>query len=352
MGPRGPRVLRRVRGVTVELLAFAVVTLTLPVLLLTAAVVDAVLWAVRRKPWVGVRLVPMLWWFLAGELRGLAGLALIRLTCGGKDTRERRFRVYRLRQQWAAGHLAGVRRLFGVRVEVEGLEEVAAGPVLILMRHASIIDNAIPDAVFGRAHGLGLRFVLKRELQAIPTIDIGGRWVPTSFVRRGSGDVREVHDLRKLAIDLDPHEGVLLYPEGTHFSPAKLARAQELIAHRQPDYAPLAGGLQHVLPPRLGGAMALLEEGRGVDVVFCGHVGLDGFQRIRDVWRGRLVGATVRVKLWRHDAADVPERQDDLVPWLYERWQVLDDWVGEANSLHSGAPKGSTSERTHPVSTV
>src|SRR3712207_8490509 len=34
---------------------------------------------------------------------------------------------------------------------------------LIFIRHASIIDNTLPDAIVGHAHGLGLRFVLKRD---------------------------------------------------------------------------------------------------------------------------------------------------------------------------------------------
>ena len=68
--------------------------------------------------------------------------------------------------------------LFGLTFEIEGLEHAGPGPVLVLIRHASIIDNALPDAVIGHAHGLGLRFVLKHELEMLPTIDIGGRWVP------------------------------------------------------------------------------------------------------------------------------------------------------------------------------
>jgi 1-acyl-sn-glycerol-3-phosphate acyltransferase len=319
-----------VRGIAIETLAFALVTVTLPVLLVGAAVVDAALWLGRRKPWMGVRLVAMAWWFLFGELRGIAGLALIWLASGGRDSRARRFRVYRLRQLWAAGHLGGVRRLFRLRFEVEGLGDVAPGPVLIFIRHASIIDNAMPDALIGRAHGLGLRFVLKRELQMLPTIDIGGRWVPTNFVLRGSGDTtRELENLRKLAIDLDPFEGVLIYPEGTRHTPAKLARAQELIRERQPAVAPMADRLRNVLPPRLGGPLALLEQGRGTDVVFCGHVGFDGFQYVSDIWAGGLVGTTIRVRFWRHHAAEVPRDRDALTRWLYERWQVLDDWVGE-----------------------
>jgi 1-acyl-sn-glycerol-3-phosphate acyltransferase len=329
-GPRRARYLRRARGIAIETTAFVAVTLALPLLLLVAAVVDLALGLAKGKPWMGVRLVVMLWWFLCGEFRGMIGLVLINVAALGRDTRARRFRVYRLRQVWASGHLAGVRRLFRLGFDVQGLEHVGPGPVLIFIRHTSIIDNVMPDAVVGRATGIGLRFVLKRDLQMIPTIDIGGRWVPTSFVRRASCDTeRELDELRRLGLDLDPGEGILVYPEGTRFTPGKLARAQALISERQPEIAPYANRLRHVLPPRLGGPIALLEETRGTDVVFCGHVGLDGFEYVSDIWRGGLVGGTVRVKFWRYPAAEVPDGREALIEWLYGCWQVLDDWVAE-----------------------
>jgi 1-acyl-sn-glycerol-3-phosphate acyltransferase len=328
--PLRARLSRRARAIAIETVAFAVVTLTFPLLLAAAAAVDLARFVVRRRPFIGVRLVAMLWWFLFGELRGLLGLLVIWIASAGRDSRTRRFRVYRLRQRWIGGHLDGVRRLFGLRFEVEGLDDVAPGPVLILMRHASIVDNALPDALVGRRHDMGLRFVLKRELQMLPTIDIGGRWVPTNFVRRASGDTaRELEDLHVLAHDLDPHEGVLIYPEGTRATTAKLARAKEVIAERQPEIAPLADQLEHLLPPRLGGPLELLEQGRGHDVVFCGHVGFDGYERVSDIWNGDLVGATIRVRFQRFPAADVPAERDELVRWLYARWIELDAWVGE-----------------------
>jgi 1-acyl-sn-glycerol-3-phosphate acyltransferase len=333
-GPLSARLIRRTRGILVESLAFVLVTLLSPLLLCGAVIVDLALWLLRRKPWMGVRLVAMLWWFLLGELRGITGLLLLNLRSGGRDTNRRRHAVYRLRQRWAGGHLDGIRVLFGLRLEVEDLELAGPGPVLVLIRHASIIDNALPDAVIGRALGIGLRFVLKRELRMLPTIDIGGRWVPTNFVRRGSGDTdRELVNLRSLAVDLAPDEGVLIYPEGTRHTDAKLVRAQALIAERQPEIAPLAARLRHILPPRLGGTLALLEEGRGADVVICGHVGLDGFEYISDIWGGGLVGTTVRVRFWRHAAADVPTDRESLIAWLYERWQELDDWIDEQRGL-------------------
>lgn len=332
-GPVARRLWRRVKGIAIEGAAFLVLTALFPLALPVAGTVDLVLWLRRRKPWMAVRLVAMAWWFLFGELRGIAGLAGIWVLTGGPagaGSLRRRRLVYDLRIHWARSHLGGVRVLFGLTFEVEGLELAGPGPVIVLIRHASIIDNALPDAIIGHGHGLGLRFVLKRELQMIPTIDIGGRWVPTIFVRRASSDpAGEVTRLRGLADDLGEGEGVLIYPEGTRHTDAKLARAQEVIAERQPAVAPLANRLRNVLPPRLGGPLALLDQARGADVVVCGHVGFDGFEYISDIWAGGLVGTTVRVRFWRWPAAAVPAGEEDRIAWLYELWQTLDDWVGE-----------------------
>jgi 1-acyl-sn-glycerol-3-phosphate acyltransferase len=332
-GPRGSRLWRRTRGIVLELVAFVVVTVLFPVLVVIAAAVDLTLWLRRRKPWMAVRLLAMLWWFLVGELYGLLGLLAIWILSAGRDSAVRRDRVYRLKRSWLGSHLAGIRGIFKLRFEFEGLEHAGPGPVLIMIRHASIIDNTLPDVIVGRAHELGFRFVIKRELQMLPTIDIGGRWVPTLFVRRASGDTEsELARMRALAIDLGPRDGLLIYPEGTRCTAAKLARAKEIIAERQPAIAPLADRLRHVLPPRLGGTITLLEAARDADVVIFGHVGLDGFEYISDIWSGGLVGTTVRLKFWRYPAAEVPTDRDALIVWLYDRWQELDDWIGEAQS--------------------
>jgi 1-acyl-sn-glycerol-3-phosphate acyltransferase len=348
MGPLGPlipddsrgraRVVRRLRGIAAELTGFVVVTVLAPLLLLGAIVLDAALWVRRHKPWMAVRLLAMLWWFLLGELYGLAGLLWIRLTAGG-DSLRRRERVFGLKRRWLGSHLAGIRFLFGLRLEVDGLELAAPGPILLLIRHASIIDNTLPDAIVGRAHQLGFRFVIKRELQAIPTIDIGGRWVPTLFVRRASGaTAEELERMRALTVNLSAQEGLLIYPEGTRCTPEKLARAKAIIAERQPEIAPLAARLHHLLPPRLGGTIELLQSARDADVVIFGHVGLDGFEYISDIWSGGLVGTTVRLKFWRFPAAEVPLQRDELVAWLYDRWQELDDWIGEASADLAAGP--------------
>jgi 1-acyl-sn-glycerol-3-phosphate acyltransferase len=329
----GERLARRAKGIGIETGAFFALTLLFPVVLFAAALVDFTLWVVKRgKPWMAVRLVAMAWWFLFGEIQGLAALAYIYVTTGGplgRGSMRRRRLVYGLRIHWCNHHLTGIRTLFGLKFEIDGLDLASSGPMVVLIRHSSIIDNTLSDSIIGREHDIGLRFVIKRELNMLPTIDIGGRWVSTNFVRRASSDAEtEVAKLRTLAHELGEDEAVVIYPEGTRHTDAKLARAKELIAERAPAIAPLANRLQHVLPPRLGGPVALLEEARGADVVLFGHVGLDGFEYIRDIWAGGLVGETVKLKFWRFPASEVPAEEGELIAWLYERWQLLDDWVG------------------------
>src|SRR5450759_4602527 len=111
--PRAPRVWRRVRGIAAEVIALTLVTLLSPVLVICAVAVDVALWLRRRKPWMAVRLLAMLWWFLVGELYGLLGLFGIWVLSGGRDGPRRRARVYRLKRRWLISHLAGIRVLFG-----------------------------------------------------------------------------------------------------------------------------------------------------------------------------------------------------------------------------------------------
>lgn len=328
---RGERLKRRATTVPRDVGLFVVVTLLLPLLVPVAVVVDAIRGLVTRKPFVASRLLAVGWWFLFDETVSLLLLAAVNARSLGRDTARRRRDVYRLRQRWMGGLFDVVVRVFGLHVRVAGLDDVAPGPVVVLCRHASIIDNAMPDAVIGRRHRMGLRFVIKRELAVLPAIDIGGRWVPTAFVRRGSGETaRELSLLQRLPVDLGADEGVLIYPEGTRWTPAKLERAQEIVRERQPDVADLADRLRWLLPPRLGGPIALLEAATpGTDVVLCGHVGLDGFELISDIWAGGLVGGEVSIRFWRVPGDQVPTDPAARRRWVYERWLEVDAWIGE-----------------------
>jgi hypothetical protein len=83
---------------------------------------------------------------------------------------------------------------------------------------------------------------------------------------------------------------------------------------------------------------AVTRDGAGVDVIVFGHVGLDGFEYISDIWSGGLVGTTVRMKFWRYPGAELPTDRDQLIAWLYGVWGTLDDWIGEWIA-DGGAPR-------------
>ena len=331
-GTLGARLKRRGRGVVIELTAFVVATLLLPFVVAGAAIVDLVLAVLRRKPMTAVRLVLFGWWFLFTEVGAMVVLVAIWLgTAGplGRGSMRRRRGVYWLRPRWARSHLGAFKTLFGLRIEVEGLEVVRPGPAIVMIRHASIVDNLIGDTTIALQNGLGIRYVIKRELENIPVIDIGGRWVTTSFINRGSGDAaREIARLIQLADEIGPAELVMIYPEGTRATPKKVARAKQIVRERQPELAPLADRLVHLLPPRLTGPLALLEVAPEMDVIFCGHAGFDGFEHVSDIWQGGLNGAEVRIKLWRIAATEIPTDEQGRTEWLYGQWLDMDEWVG------------------------
>ncbi len=332
-GPQGKRILRRVRGIGLEVIGFIVVTILLPPLFVVALVVDLFLKVRDGKPMVGVRLVPFLWWFLFTEMWGYVVLFGIWAGTGGpfnKGSMQRRRGIYWLRPRWVRSHLGAFKLLFGLRFEIDGRECAAPGPAILMIRHASIVDNLLPDSQLAIPLGLGLRYVVKRELETIPLIDIGGRWLTTNFLVRGAANSEaEIEKLARLTENVGPGELVAVFPEGTRATAKKIARAKEIVREKHPEVAPQAETLVNLLPPRLGGPLALLDKGEGMDVVFFAHIGFDGYEYISDIWAGGLVGATIRMRLWRVPAADIPEGERERARWLFSNWQEADRWVGE-----------------------
>ncbi len=325
-----PGALRR-RLVTIPrtVAGFVVVTALLPVLALVAAAVDLVRWVVRRKPWMAVRLVAFVWVYLALQTTLLSGAAVVwAATAGGRLIGRRRYETTHFALQGFA-----LRTLFRLavgllklRFEVEGSEAAGPGPIILMMRHASLVDVLLPGNLVAYPHGIRLRYVLKRELLADPMFDVVGSRIPNHFVSRSGAD-GEIRAVRRLAEGLQPDEGVIIYPEGTRYTAEKQARALERIAGGDPELYARAQKLRHVMPPRLGGPRALLEGAPEADVVVCAHDGLGGFAELGDLWGGGLVGQRVRVAFWRIPAEEIPRGRREQMYWLLDQWDRVDDWI-------------------------
>lgn len=328
---RAETVLRRLRTIPPRVLGLLLVTALFPALLVLALLVDVGRRLAFGIPPTAARLLAFLWVYLAAEVIGLAAMAAAwGLSFGGRRETALQRMTLRLQQLWAGALFGAVRRLFGLRLEVAGAEAIAPGPVIVLVRHASIVDNLLPSVLIARPHGIRLRYILKRELLADPCLDVAGRRLPNYFVRRGTGEAAEVERVHSLARGLEPDEGVLIFPEGTRFTPERRQRAISRIGERDSGLAERARRLRHLLPPRLGGVGALLDGAPDADVLVIAHRGFDGLRLISDIWRGGLVHLTVSVRITRVPRSAVPTEDGARAIWLYDLWQDVDDWLEES----------------------
>ena len=335
---RSEKIGRRLKTVPTRFVGFAVVTVLSPLLLVVALVIDVVRALTRRRPFMATRLLVMAWVYLGGESICIAGFGLTWLLTWGPNRQERmRRRIWRIQQWWAPSLFRPLCAMFGLTFTIEGSEEAEPGPVIVLIRHASIIDNLLPSVVVAGPHDLDLRYLIKRELRNDPGLDIGGDMLRNYFVRRGTGQEIERENIRRLADGLGPKDGMLIFPEGTRFTPERRARAIEKLGERDPALAASAERMQYVLPPKPGGVLAILEGAPGVDVLLLAHAGFDGLRLISDIWRGELVGRAISVKLTRVPRSAIPDDPDAQVTWLFEAWEGVDAWIGE--QLADRAPR-------------
>lgn len=314
---------RRLITVPSVLLALAVVSVGMPLLLLVAAAVDLIRWSRHRKPFMALRLLGFGWVYLVGETWALLSMGVVGLL-------GRRFSVratFALQRYWTGWNLAALRLFFGLSFVVTGSQSIPPGPILLLSRHASMIDTMLPAAYVVRPHRLRLRYVLKRELLLDPALDIGGHRLPNYFVHRESPDPSaEIEAISALASALSPDEGVLIYPEGTRYSDDKRVRYVDRLQANPGPAADIARTYRRVLPPRPGGTLAMLEASPA-DVVVLMHRGLEGFARVSDIWDGGLVGSTIEVHFARVERSQIPEDPDERTRWLFELWTAVDEWV-------------------------
>ncbi|MDH3625664.1 MAG: 1-acyl-sn-glycerol-3-phosphate acyltransferase [Myxococcales bacterium] len=315
--------LRRMMTVTTYFIAWVLVTLLVPVWLPIMGLVGLF----RKRSFIALRLSLFLWSYLTIELMGLTVAAAIYLVTPGNIAKRQEL-FFPLYCWWGTALFSAIARVLSLSVEVKGQELVLPGHVLVFIRHASIIDTALPLVFLSDAKGLRLRYVFKRELLVDPCIDVAGHVWPNYFIDRGGDPQEELAGVRKLAEDLGD-EGVLLYPEGTRFTERKKAIAIERLARTHPDLVPIAESFKHCLPPKPGGALTLMDAAPEADILFVAHRGLEGLAEINDLLSGDVVGKKVQIQIWRVPAAEIPKGEERR-QWLFEWWKRIDDFVDEA----------------------
>lgn len=313
---------RRLITVTSVLGLFVLLTVLSPFWLVAAAAIDAARSIGSAKPWMTLRVLVFLWVYLAGQVWALVGL----LVTVPLPRRVKQNATFRLQTLWTAWNFAALRGVFSLDIEVEGQESATPGPIVLLCRHASMVDTMLPARLVANPFGIRLRYVMKKELLVDPTLDIGGNRLPNYFIDRSGDAASEIEALRRLATGMGPSEGILIFPEGTRYSEKKRARYAARVAREGGVVGEMASRLRRVLPPRPRGTLAILEA-TTADIVVLAHRGLEGLATAKDIWSGGMVGSKINVLMWRIRHGDIPVSRRARVEWLYEVWTDVDDWV-------------------------
>lgn len=332
-----PRIVRRVVFAPLVIVITVALMVTLPLLLLTAALVTPSRPGRRRLlrlMWVGLAWLAL----QSAALFASFGLWVASGFGARLRTEPHQQRHYALMRWFLATLYGVVIRVFRLTVETEEPpatpEEMAARltrPVIVLSRHAGPGDSfMLLHNLLSRYHRRP-RIVMKGALQFDPSLDVVINRLPHAFVWPGRGPGNGVTDeIRRLAADLGPTDALVIFPEGGNFTPGRRERAiKRLEESRQLEAAASARRMSNLLAPRTGGALAAIEAAPTADVIFVAHTGLDDLITVRDVWRSLPMDQTLRSQWWRVTAAEIPRDRDGQVRWLYAWWERIDQWIEE-----------------------
>ncbi|MEM9131441.1 MAG: 1-acyl-sn-glycerol-3-phosphate acyltransferase [Actinomycetota bacterium] len=321
---------QRVLAITAVLIALPLTVALLPILLIGAALADA--WG-RLWRFPTVRLVMCAVVYLAHEWIGLllaAGLRMAELVGVFRNRPGRQIEIYRSIQAWWASSLmrwAG--RFLRVRFDMADLDTLPTKGFIVLSRHASMVDAVLPAVIVADGLDRFIHYVLKAELQWDANLNVYGRRLGNYFVQReGDGDA-EAAAIAHFARGTQPDSALVIFPEGTYSTPARRAKVRaSLAAKGEDELAALATELNHLLPPKPGGTLALLDSQPDLDVVVVGHVGLEG---VTDAGlRKRLpLRHPVVVRWWVHERSTIPTDDEKRIAWLNDQWRSLDRWVDD-----------------------
>jgi 1-acyl-sn-glycerol-3-phosphate acyltransferase len=236
-------------------------------------------------------------------------------------------------QAWSLEVLARrAEKYLGLRIEIspESLAALGPCPVVVMCRHVSLIDASLPTLLYQRL-GYRTRGVIMAELLADPGFDLIYSRTGSVFIPRDDGPLA-LEMLSKVGEGLDESTAVVIFPEGRLFRPDRLERALARLTTDNPDRGGRLAGLRHVLPPRPGGMLALLDSMPDTDVVVIAHAGLDQFATFAGLAGAVPLRDPIRVLAWRVPAADIPSDDLGRTAWLDQQWLRVDAWASSGGS--------------------
>ena len=230
---------------------------------------------------------------------------------------------YQLQFGWSAALMNCARWVFSLTFHVHNAEALQGPAVIVLPRHASIADTVLPMTYYAIPQQTHLRYVIKKELQWDPCLEIVGKRLPNYFVDRLSqNSEREVDSVIALLNATPPEEGLLLFPEGTRFSASK----HKQLSAKSDLKSELSGQLERwpkLLPPRLGGCLGLLGANKHHDLLFFAHSGFEGSANFAELINGSWSHSNIHLEFWRVPFNEIPLGAEQQKAFLFEQWDKM-----------------------------
>ena len=324
--PFASRWKRRARTIPLMLGITVVGVLASPAVLVAAIIVDV---AKRRFRLPTVRVALFLLQYGINDSVEIL-LAPIYWTLAGFGTRLHQStsvaRHERL-QRWSIDVLARrAERLLGLRLDIDpsSMAALTPGPVIVLCRHANIIDASLPTLLYQRL-GNRTRGVIMAELLADPGFDLIYNRTGSIFIPRDNGP-EAIAMVREIGKNVDSKTAVVIFPEGRLFRPDRLERAKARLTLENPERAARLASLSHVLPARPSGVLALVNS-IAADVVVIAHTGLDHFGSFAELAKAVPLRQPINITAWRIPADQIPAGEDERIAWLDEQWVLVNERV-------------------------
>lgn len=301
-----------------------------PVLLLIAALADLVVPGELRT----VRMVSFGLFYVLMEVVGLLAMfwLWLRFGLGTRLKTERAVEVhYRFMARWLFVMYRAVSLLFGLRINIEERPEPQPGPILVFSRHAGPGNSLMLIGTMMIAYQRRPRTVMLAKLQWDPLFDTMGNRLPNRFITHNKKDsARYVSAIGDLAKGMGDQDAFVLFPEGRDFTQRLRLRGIEYLKEKGFDrHAAKAEEMLNVLPPRHRGPMAAITSAPEADVAFVAHSVLEEIGTFKDLWGRIPLRDPIDGRYWRLPPSEVPRTEEELIEWLYEWWDRIDDWIEE-----------------------
>ena len=278
-----------------------------------------------------IRFSLMIVWYLLMECLGtiIAFILWVGTTGGYFMLSRPSQRIHALVQyRWACSLLLGVRLFFNTRIIFPDCTVFNSGPMLIAAQHSSFFDALIPTVLLGKGGGsIVPRHVLKSGLLLSPSLDFYGNRLPNKFVTRSS-TTRSLDISGVYSIGEELHkDACVIFPEGTFYSPKRFTKVIEKLQLSDPERVGEVSQLNHLLPVKPGGILALVSSAPNADLVMVGHYGLSSFSSFKEIINNIPFQNPIEIYVKRIPSACLPSDTSACLKFIDNEWLNIDNWL-------------------------